>query len=108
MDTFAQRLKAVMLANGMDTAAQLAARCKLSLRTAKRFMLMVAADRQTLDMLALCNGLGVRFQYLAGGHFPTEPVIPRSPHIAAALAVLDALPEKKIKFWLGVGRRLAR
>ena len=75
MDGFGGRLRAAMLAAGMETPAQLAERCggSFSRQTAAKWLKMKGLDLKAAHLLTLAKCLGVRMRWLADGTGPLPP-----------------------------------
>jgi transcriptional regulator with XRE-family HTH domain len=100
---FGQRLKAGMLAAGINTAEQLGAMVGISARTAGRYMELEEADLSAKTAEKIARALNVRFGWLVTG---LGPVAFRQEALDA-LVILERLSPTKTRRWLAAGRRMS-
>lgn len=108
MSGFAGRLHAAQTAAGVVSPAELARKCGVTLETVEGW---IASDGDTVSgrqLMLLRKALRVRAPWLMNGEGPVAGNALNTEDEATALAILQAIPRPKLRFWFGTGRRLAR
>jgi transcriptional regulator with XRE-family HTH domain len=104
VSTFGERLRAGMIAAGVETAGQLGAMCGISAATAGRYMTLAEADLSAKTAEKIARALNVRFGWLVTG---LGPVAFRQEAVDA-LVLLEQLSPRDVQKWLAHGRSLVR
>lgn len=107
--TFEERLRDSMIAAACDTPGDLSRRmAKAKTPMSARRLAVIAAHPEKMladELLGLCVVLNVRVRWLRQELGPVAPV-GDSPQDAEAIAILGAMPARKVKMWLRWGRNL--
>lgn len=101
--TFGERLRAAMLAAGMETPAQLGRLCGVNARTAERWLGLEDADLSAKTAYRVARCLKVRSSWLVAG----EGEAPFSEAGTAARAIINRMSPTMARRWLALGRRMA-
>jgi transcriptional regulator with XRE-family HTH domain len=99
---FGQRLRAAMLAAGVQTPAQLAAMCGINARTAGRYMRLEQADISAVTAEKIARALSVRLGWLITGLGP----VAFGQEALDALIIIEQLSRADAERWLNIGRQM--
>lgn len=107
LSTFGERLHDSLLAAGIGSVEALAAKARLQDVTLRRALATQGESLSWRQGVTICRALHVRSRWLLDGEGPVAPVVTGDPLEVRALLVLEAIPERKVAYWLGIGKRLS-
>jgi len=101
---FGERLHDAMLAAGIESGAELARRCGVTLAVVTGWLASDGESVSGRQLMVLRRVLRVRSSWLMDGEQPLSRRSSDSQEEAEALALLQSLDARKRRLWLGIGR----
>lgn len=100
--SFSKRIRAAMLAAGIETAEQLAKRCEVERSVAEGWLRLEDATLPGVELVRVARRLRVRVQWLTEGAVPMR--LP--PDFERVILILDGLAPAQMKRWLKDGLKM--